>query len=1100
MDVRFALLGPLSATDEGGEERAPRPPLPRALLAALLLAPNRVVTLDRLAGMLWDGRPPASARASLHNHVTRLRRSLGDPTRILSRDRGLVLRVEDGELDADRLVGALDEARRARHAEDWEHVSRVTEAALALWRGAPLEEFPALAAGAASDLTRWQETRLQCLELRAEAVVRLGSHEEFLPELRRAAAEFPLRESFHTHLILMLHHTGRRAEALETYHELRRSLVDALGVEPGPGARAAFQQVLDDDGAPVEQPGRPVTGSAAVPRALPRDPVAFTGREAQISALLTDLRAGAEGGPGPVDLHTVDGMPGVGKTAFALRVAHHVGADYPDGQIFLPLHAHTVGTPPVAPEDALAELLLAVGESPHRVPDGLAARAGLWRSRVAGRRMVILLDDASGSDQVEPLLPGTAGSLVLVTSRRRLEALTGATPITLGVLPEDDAIRLLITRSGRPDITPDDPALARLAHLCGHLPLALNLVSARLRHRRSWSPADIAEDLGTAAGRLAALASENVSVAAAFDLSYRALSSPSRTLLCRLGLLPGCDVDVRAAAALHGSDPGTARRLLEELCDHSLVDEPSRGRYQMHDLVREYARTLALADGPADADPAVRRLLDHYLHAASDAGIRIARHAVHPPELTAERPATLPEFADAGEATAWMRAEHANLRAAVEHASRHGLHEAAVYLPAAMHDFLRVDGHWGEAQDLHRIALAAAGAAGDELGQALSLHHLAIVDSLKGSYEQAESGLLQALLLVRSRGDRRREGMMMHDLGRVFRFTGRYEEATDALEQSLECFAGTGDRRDEGLVRNELGHVLQLAGRYPEAAESVGLALASFRDTGDRLGLANSLATLADILRSLGRYAESMTHHRQALSLYGELGNVLGEANVLADLGDVLRLTGAYEEAKAHLTESVRKHDQIGSRLGVANSLTYLARVHFRCGEIEEAEHCLRRSLAICEQVNSAMGRAYTKLHLAEAAHLRGAHDQARDEAERCLAAFRDLGDLGGEVAALHVHGSALLAAGLPEQAAARHRESLVLAGTIQALYEELLAHQGIADCLVALGRHALAVPHLRTALDIAERLRVPETDALRRRLATDPTPADTTTRTPAGR
>ncbi|WP_158718731.1 BTAD domain-containing putative transcriptional regulator [Streptomyces griseus] len=1099
--MRFAVLGTLRVCDDQDTELTPHSPMVRTLLAALLLTPNRAVSLERLEDLLWGDRPPASARASLHNHVARLRRALGDASRVLSRDGGLVVRVEPGELDAERLVRAPEEARRARSAGDWARVARVTEEALALWRGAPLAELPALADRAASETSRWQEARLQTLELWLDAGAELGRQQELLPELRRVTREFPLREAFHAHLLLALHGTGRRSEALEAYHDLRRALADALGIEPGPAVRAAFQRILEDaPPAPAAAPPPPVSVSVAVstapaqavpeppavPMALPRDPVSFTGREPQLQELIREIReeTGPGGPPASLRVHAVDGMPGVGKTAFALRVAHQVRDAYPDGQIFLPLHAHTAGTPPLAPEDALAELLLAAGESPQRVPDGLAARAGAWRSRIAGRRMLIVLDDATGSDQIEPLLPGTPGCLILVTSRRRLEALTGARPLTLGLLSEEEAVRLLSTRSGRPDVTGDDPSVARLARMCGRLPLALNLVAARLRHRRHWTPADLADDLGSAAGGPAALAAENVSVAAAFDLSYRDLTAGARTLLRRVGLLPGTDLDLHAAAALLGSGLAATRPLVDELCDRHLVEEPVPGRFQTHDLVREYARGLGRTDDPAQCEEAVGRLMAHYLHAATDASLRIARHRAVPPPLTAPRPAELPAFADAYRATAWLRAEHANLRAALAHAARDGAHEVTVRLSAALHDFLRSDGHWEEARTTHRSAVKAARRSGDRLGEAVAQYQLSLVGSLQGRYEEAEEGMLRALGLVRALGDRGREGMVLYGLGRVLRLTGRYEEAAGTLDEALRRLGDAGDDLGEGAARVEHGHVLQLTGRYAQAATALEAALDVFEDAGDTLGLANARAGLADICRSLGRYERAAEHHRHALGLYRGLGNRLGEANVLTDLGDVLLLTGAYDQAADALAEAVGKQHGLGSRLGEAQALTYLGRVHLRRGDAGRAEDVLARARTLCTEVNSAIGTAYVSLAEAEAVQLRGDHVRAGEAAEECAARFRELGDPGGETAAVHLHARALRAAGSPGRALDRHREALGLATRLQAPYEEMLAATGVADCLTDLGTPEDAVPHLRRARDLAERLGVPEAEDLRGRLA----------------
>ncbi|MFK8911207.1 BTAD domain-containing putative transcriptional regulator, partial [Streptomyces sp. YS-3] len=628
--VKFGLLGPLSVHDDDGVELTPASPKGRALLTALLLAPGGSVPLARLETALWGERPPTTARASLHNHLLRLRRSLGEETRIRAVAGGMLLDLEDGELDTRAFDAHLDAARAARVEQDWDGVVREADAALALWRGTPLEEFPALAEDQGARVGQWQESRVQALEWRCDAELRRGRHDVLLPQLSRLVVEFPLREAFHVQLMRALHRGGRRPEALAAYHRLRRTLIDELGVEPGPDAATAYQDILVDDAPP---PAPAPDTDAAVPTSLPRDVAAFTGREDEVEALVAAVRSGSAGAAGVVGIHAVDGMPGVGKTAFAVHVAHRLAADFPDGSLFLSLHAHTRDTPPVDPGTALSSLLLALGTDSRRIPADLSARAGLWRGKLAGGRYLVLLDDALGSEQVEPLLPGTPGSLVLITSRRRLVALADAVPVTLDVLPPERAVALLVAKAGRADVTADDPACAELARLCGHLPLALHLTAARLRHHRAWSIEDVIADLAAASGRTAALSSENVSVQAAFELSCRDLSPDQHLLFRRLGRQPGLDFDAYAVAALHDTALPTARRLLEELEDHHLVEEPSRGRYRMHDLVRDYARALTETDCGADceADCETDRGAGHGVDRGADceAGHGVGRTAGH---------------------------------------------------------------------------------------------------------------------------------------------------------------------------------------------------------------------------------------------------------------------------------------------------------------------------------------------------------------------------------------------------------------------------------------------------------------------------------------
>ncbi|MEU4352186.1 tetratricopeptide repeat protein [Streptomyces sp. NPDC023838] len=1201
--MKFGLLGPLSVRDDHGAERTPASPKGRALLTALLLAPGRAVPLARLETALWGEHPPASARASLHNHLLRLRRSLGEGTRIRAVPGGMQLDAEDGELDTRVFAERLDAARAARLEEDWDTVVREADAALALWRGNPLDEFPALAEEEHARLEQWQESRIQALEWRCDAELRRGRYDGLLPELARLVAEFPLREAFPVQLMRALHRAGRRAEALAAYHRLRRTLIDELGVEPGVEAAAVYQAILTDDGGPpakdharaaapaqaqVQAPAQgraqlqvpaqaqapaqdramgPVSGSApaeatgqaqaltralgqastralgqastralgqastralgqaqapapapalaqapppppdvdpaAVPTSLPRDVTAFTGREREVEALVSAVRAGSAGGV--VGIHAVDGMPGVGKTAFAVHVAHRLAPDFPDGSLFLSLHAHTHGTPPVDLGTALTSLLLALGTDPQRIPADLSARAGLWRGKLAGGRYLVLLDDARGSDQVEPLLPGAPGSLVLVTSRRRLVALEDAVPVTLDVLPEDRAVRLLVAKAGRADLTVEDPGCAELARLCGHLPLALHLTAARLRHHRAWSAEDVIADLAAASGRLAALSSENVSVRAAFELSYRALSPDQQLLFCRLGRQPGLDFDAYAVAALHGTDLPTARRLLEELEDHHLVEEPSRGRYRMHDLVRDYARALTDADADADAVHqadheadheadhdarrcsdgvrAVARQLDYYLHAALGASRSFARFDT--PALTPSAPAprALPPVADEGRALAWMRAEHANLSAAVAHAARHGHGEHAVQLPAAMAEFMRTHGYWGDALALHRTALGAALLTGDALGRAVALRNTAVIEALQAEYARSEANLLAALDIFRGLRDPGREAIALHGLSSVLRRTGRYEEAQSSLLHCLRLFGQTRDARGQAQVLIELGHVQQLTGRFAEAADSMGRALELHRALDNRLGQANALTALGDVRKSTGAYGEAVSCHRRALVLFRDLGNDLGEANVLSDLGDVLRLTGAYEEALESVGQALRLYQSLGARLGAANALAHRGRIKQRLGRPTEGEKDLQEALDTCRSLNSRMGQAYVLMYLAQVRVLSGSYTYALENATASVELCREIGDLGGEAEALNTLGAVQRADAAPAEALDSHRRALELAREVSSPYEEARALEGLGEALNDLDRTDEAIEHLTRALELTRTLQVPDARRVEARL-----------------
>ncbi|MFF7187921.1 NB-ARC domain-containing protein, partial [Streptomyces sp. NPDC008222] len=459
-----------------------------------------------------------------------------------------------------------------------------------------------------------------------------------------------------------------------------------------------------------EAPAAPAPVTAL--RTLPRDVAAFTGRQAEVDQILAATQPSRV-----VAIHTIDGMPGVGKTALAVHAAHQLTSRYPDGQMFLRLNAHTAGHNPADPADALAALLLSLGIDPPSIPDGLDARAGLWRDRLTGRRMLLVLDDAASHAQVEPLLPGSEGCLVLVTSRHRLTALDGATPLPLDTLSSADAA-LLFTRLAHrtPTTTASSEALARIVELCGFLPLAIALLAGRFAHHPHWNLTDYADEFAAAQDQLGELATGDRAVKAAFDMSYRALPPERQRLFRYLGLHPGPDTDAYATAALADIPLSKARCELEALYEDHLIHSPAVGRYRLHDLLRAYARTLTTGHDPADVrEAAARRLLDYYQHAVETAD----RHLTDSSRPTAPVPSTAPaapSVATHQQALTWTRTEHPNLTACIHQAHATAQHSHAIRLTAALAAYLRQQGPWHEAMSLHETAATTAHRTGDRLG------------------------------------------------------------------------------------------------------------------------------------------------------------------------------------------------------------------------------------------------------------------------------------------------------------------------------------------------------------------------------------------------
>ena len=829
-----------------------------------------------------------------------------------------------------------------------------------------------------------------------------------------------------------------------------RLLADALGLA-GP-ARTAFEAAARGR-APVDAvPAAGVMGGvAAVTRTLPRDVASFTGREAELRELMA---ASADGAGSVLGIHALGGMAGVGKTALAVHAAHRLAPRFPDGQIFLPLHGHTPGQQPVDPADALASLLLMVGVAAEQLPPGLEARMALWRDRVAGQHLLLVLDDAAGSDQVRPLLPGSGPGLVLVTSRRHLTALEDARSVSLDTLPPRDAAELLVRLAARPGLDPRDAAVAEITRLCGYLPLAIGMVARQLHHHPAWTAAGRAAELAAARDRLELMATENLSVAAAFNLSYADLAGDQRRLFRRLGLHPGTDIDGYAAAALDGSDLAAARRGLEALYDQYLMAEPAQGRYRMHDLIREHARALAdRLDPDGDRDGAMVRLLDYYQHTAARADALIARQARPAPTPSdGTIPAAVPTLAGREQALAWARAERTSLLACLDQATDTGQHARVVALTAGLAGLLRRDGPWAEAITRHTAAIQAARYLGDRLGQADALHDLGDVRGLTGDYPAAAQALEQALDIYRDLGDRLGQAGALNDLGFVRWATGEYPAADHVLEQALDIYRDLGDRGGQANALRDLGIVRRLTGDYPAAARALEQALDIYRDLGDRDGQAGALSHLGDVRWATGEYPAADHVLEQALDIYRDLGDRDGQADALLSLGAVRRLTGDYPAAARDLEQALDIYRDLGDRLGQANALRNLGAVR----------------------------------------RLTGDYPAAARDLEQALDIYRDLGDRGGEAEALNERGTLHRVSGDLAQAEGCHQQALELARAIATSWDEAHALAGLGRCAMATGHATQAGVLLAQALEIFQRIGAAEAPDLLAELdtLTGPRPA----------
>ncbi|MER5484335.1 tetratricopeptide repeat protein [Streptomyces sp. NPDC002812] len=779
----------------------------------------------------------------------------------------------------------------------------------------------------------------------------------------------------------------------------------------------------------------PSPGTAPVLRTLPRDVASFTGRDAELEQL---VQAGDAGGV--LAIYTVDGMAGVGKTALAVHAAHLLAGRFPDGQLFVRLDTHTPGRSQADPAAVLASLLTACGIPPQLVPDGLDARAAQWRDHLTGKRILLVLDDAADHEQIEPLLPGAPGCLVLITSRNRLQALDGAAPLPLAMLPPEQAA-LLFTRLSRRDFTePELDEVAEIVALCGYLPLAVALLAGRLAHHPNWTLTQFTTDFTTARDLLGKLAAGNRAVATAFELSYRDLPADQQLLFRRLGLHPGPDTDAYAAAALAGIPLGAAERQLEALYTYHLVEESTPGRYRLHDLTRAYARALGAAAG--DGDVALERLLNYYEQTAETADRAINdRDSRGLPDASGRAP----ELESQKQALTWLRSERANLLACIDHSTTHRQHSHLIRLTAGIAFLLRTDGPWRDAADLHQAAVTAARHDGDRRGQAKALNDLGCVRYWMGDFPEAARLQERALALYRELEDQRGEARVLEALGLTRYVTDEDAEAARLLEESLALYRELEDRVGEAGALGALSQVRVTARDYPGAVRLLEECLALYRELEDRFGEANALGALGDVRSRTDEHVEATQLYERALTMCRELEDRNGEAIALRALGDVRYKTHEYVEATRLYEQALTLSREFEDRLGEANSLRDLADTRNRTQDFAEAARLQEQALALYRELADRSSEAGALHALGDLRYTTHEYLEAAQLYEQALALYQELGDRIGEARVLRDLGRTGNATNDYAEATRRYEQVL-------AVYRELEDRRGEAEVLTSLG------------------------------------------------
>jgi DNA-binding SARP family transcriptional activator len=940
MPPEFLVLGPLEIRVDGAELRLGRTREQR-IMAALLLDAGRVVPLDRLVDAVWDTAPPGTAGKLVRNCVSALRARLGNVPgiAIATHPAGYALHLGGAYLDAADFAARAARARELAESGAVEESVAEARAALALWRGPALAGLRVSAIEAA--VGALDERRIRTAEECMSAELALGKSAELVAELSQLVADEPLRERPRAQLMQALYRCGRRAEALQTYREGRRVLVEQLGIEPGPELQQLERDILND------APSLGVAPAAVSrPAQLPAAPASFTGRD----ELLRDLDTAT-------GVALIRGTAGVGKTALAVHWAHRARGRFPDGQLFVNLYGYGVN-PPLPPAAALAHFLRALGVPAEQVPVDVDEAAALYRTMLADRRVLVVVDNAATADQVRPLLPGGRGCLVLVTSRTRLPGLVArddARPLTVGVLTAAEADALLRRLTGDERIAVDPDAAAKLATLCAFLPLALRVAAGHLVDRPNLGIAAYADQLAEG-DRLAALTAEGdelSAVPAAIGLSYTALEEREKLVFRRLGLMPGADLSTAAVAVLTGLPQAAAEDALARLAAAHLAEEHAPSRYTFHDLLREYAAARC-----TDEDRTAASDLTDWYQRQADA----AAAALYPEIVRLRRPDVQNNPGSRADALAWLNAERANLVAVAGRAGwplsdalRGYFHlgmDTVGWLAvatAALADADRTgdlaaqagarlslgDLHWRMSNYPRSMAEYAAaeqlaGRAGWLLGQSAVLGNLGNVYQQSGALADAADRYRKAFAIAEEAGWAGGQAANLENLGAACWELGRLDEAAEHYNRSAELFAAAGSRFSWAIAVSGLGEVRHAQGRFAEASAHLADALVAHREVGNRGGEAETIRLQAAVARDEDRLADALSLADEALRLAREAGDRRFEADALNTLASIQSARGrdagpTYAAALALATEIGNRYPEAEALLGLGDPDAALA-------------------------------------------------------------------------------------------------------------------------------------------------------------------------------
>ena len=1086
--MRFEVLGPIQAMD-GSHPVGPVSAMRRRLLAVLLVRANRAVSTDLLAEVLWGDDLPERPAKSLHIHVHRLRQVLDRPDRLAATPGGYLLHIAPGELDSDEFHDLVGQARRARESGDLDGATAFLRAALDLWRGPPYSDVDD-GLVVETEARRLAELRMIAREELYETELARGHARTIVPELAEMVAEYPLRERFVGQFMLALYRSGRQARALTAFRSARQRLARELGVEPGRELRDLHAAVLAEDGHllgeptaenTVESDAGDVAPDPVRPAQLPPSPASFVGRDEAITAL-DDLIADAEEAATIV----ISGMAGVGKTALALRYAHRAADRFSDGQLYIDLRGHST-EPARQPLEALGQLLRSLGADPAIAGDSVEAATAQFRSQLAGHKVLVVLDNAVAVEQVRPLLASTIGCATVITSRHRLPSLTageGAHRLAVDILPRQESRELLSRLLGRERLDAESEAVDALIEQCAGLPLALRIAAAQLGDERHRAVADYVAELSERGLSAFALDDdEHSAVAAAFDLSYQHLAPDVRRCFRALGLVPGSDVTAGALAALTATTPEHARVMLRKLIGTNLIDEHAAGRFRLHDLLREYVRTLVAAeDPPADQAASRVRLYSWYYQGKEAAVAFLGSHPRRPPQPDIPDGVPAVVFEHERDAANWLMAEFGNLAAAARASlscpstqpwSWHLVLGAAI--PAARRGLLT------ETLPLLHDAVGSARAAGDRHALAHALNELGAVRTLS-SIAVSDDLVSEVLEHAEHVGDVALQAYCLYMAGVAKARTNDYTTATASLERSLELYRQIDDHGGQALALNQLGGIAQSHGDLRRAVQRWEKILTLDETSATRSALSNLTSTRL----MLGEFDGIESTIRRADRLAALHDDRAAACVLMLIRAEWHRALGQVDAAVEQLGEALHLADELAIPRLQTGILAELGFCLLTRGELGAAGHQFERAAEIAGRAELRSEGSYAARGHAETQLAAGDHGSAFLHARTALT-------LAGDLHRVH-RADALVALGAAELADGRIAPAVEYAEAAVAIHREAEHHLGLARAHRLLGSALIAggddatrahgAEHLRSSLRRFETAGSPEAAAVAAHLA----------------